>query len=89
MKVTAKPPVYDALQFTGENTDEILQELNGRGEATVNPDGQPNIIVGGQHTLHPGEWLVTAYTDTGGAMRPQQIFSIFSDDEFTKRFQPA
>lgn len=82
----AKKHLVDAIQFTGENRDDVAKWLYLRGRRDVTTtasfyDGYPYIIKisSGHLTAVCGQWFIK--TDDG-------LICIASDEEFRKKYEP-
>lgn len=83
MKYREKPPVVEAVQFDGSNTDEIKDLFEEEENVVLSVDSSILLIQSDRRSLQmvpKGDWCVK---DTWGG-----IYTL-SDAEFSKRFEKA
>lgn len=77
MKFRTRPAVVEAMQFTGDNYDEVLR-FTGLHYLDPEPQKAPygDLIIetadGRERTAHPGDWIIR--TDDDSCPCPLQIF---------------
>lgn len=80
IRVTEKPPTFNALQWVGNNKREI-DDFAGT-KSTRDGDKLFNDALAGRHVLDLNDWLVEGGPEGGIAAQ------VVTDDEFNGRFTP-
>lgn len=79
MKFRKKPVVIDAVQWTGENRDEIFQFV-GRDAVCGDATGMVIKTLEGQHIASEGDWIIKGVHGEYYPCKP---------DIFDKTYEPA
>lgn len=79
MKFRKKPVVIDAVQWTGENRDEIFQFV-GRDAVWGDATGMVIKTLEGQHIASEGDWIIKGVHGEYYPCKP---------DIFDKTYEPA
>ena len=79
-----RPPQVEAIQFTGDNGEDVVEFASTEGACAVAWTGEQLLLVAGGYGLTPvpeGAWVLRP----AGTTR----YEVCSDAEFRRRYEPA